>query len=142
MMIFYSVSIYFFLWYFLLLFLPLSGLFFGGFNIKLKKPGNRKEGNEFATYTDPISQLYRINSENSISSSSSSSSSSTENHRRLSKSMPPEQFASYKDRISQMYLLHGSMSSDGRTFVRGLISENINNVYERVKKIDENATGE
>ena len=135
MMIFYSVSLYFFLWYFFLLFPPLSGLFFGAFNIKLKKPGKRQEGNEFATYTDPISQLYEINSENS---SRSSSSSIENNYRRLSKSMPPEQFASYKDRISQTYLLHGSMHSDGRTFVKSLISEDMNNVYGKVKKIERN----
>ena len=106
-----------------LLLSPSSGLFFKQFKTNLK-PGSNVEANEFATYTDPISQLYHGNSGGG-----------TIKKRRVSRSMPPEEFASYKDRISQMYLLGGGDHPDARTFVRRLTSEGVGDVYKKVKKV-------
>ena len=121
-MVSFPCSLYLFLWCFILLFLPISGLLFGGFQAKLKKPGNRREGGEFATYTDPISQVYLGGSNPSKGTS------------MMSINLPPEHFASYKDRISQMYLLDNEKGLDGRTFVKRLTSEDANNVYKKFKR--------
>ena len=101
-MVSFPCSSYLFLWCFILLFSPISGLLFGGFQFKLKKPGNRREGGEFATYTDPISQVYLGGSNPSKDTSI------------MNINLPPEHFASYKDRISQMYLLDDRKDLNGR----------------------------
>ena len=107
-----------------LLLSPSSGLFFKQFKTNLK-PGSNVEANEFATYTDPISQLYHGNSGGG-----------TIKKRRVSRSMPPEEFASYKDRISQMYLFgRGGGHPDARTFVRRLSSQDVGDVCKKVKKV-------
>ena len=83
---------------------------------KLKKPGNRREGGEFATYMDPISQMCLGGSNPSEDTS------------MMSINLPPEHFTSYKDRTSQMHLLENSKGLDGRTFVSRLTSEDASNV--------------